>query len=389
MMSGSSEKGFFAAHWDWLVAGAGALALAACVAVAVVEMGVDPAAEADSAVRSLAKRTAGDGGVALVDMSAYEAASVAFEKPQKLPEPAESQGSYLASDFRVFCEADPSSEKPACGAPIPFGSKVCPICGAKQPEEAKIELDSDGDGMSDEYETSHGLDPAADDRDGDLDGDDFTNWEEFEAGTDPNAADSHPDYLDSLEIRPPLVETFLTFYFEKIADLPGGKHRFYFRDPTKKRAGYGQKGVTYSVLEGEEIGAAEAKADKNPKLATGFIVKGYEKKSERKKISAGKGERELEREVDVSVATVTRKSDGRRLDLVVGASKAKVAVESKVALVYSRRATKEFTVAQGEEIELSGVKYRIVAISGEGGRIKVTVENTATGAKKTLETKTE
>lgn len=389
MIASSSEKGFFAAHWDWLVVIIGALALAAAGVVLFLALGVDPEQEASDAVASLARRTSKEGGVEKVDLTAYEAATALFEKPVKIPEPAESQGSFLASDFRVFCEqGDANAEKKACGLPIPFGSKVCPICGAKQPEEAKIDLDSDGDGMSDEYEKAHGLDPNKDDRDDDLDKDGFTNQEEFEAGTDPKDPSSHPDYLNSLELRPPLKETYLSFYFDKITELPGGKYRYYFRDPNKKSS-YGAKGVTYSALEGEEIGAAEAKAEarpgKAPKPATGFIVKSYEKKTERRKISAGQGEKKLEREVDVSVAVIERKSDGKRLSLTVGASKAKVAVDSKATLVYTRGEVKEFIVVQGDEIELNGVKYRVTTIAVEGSTAKVTVEQPETKAKKTLE----
>ena len=49
-----------------------------------------------------------------------------------------------------------------------------------------IDLDGDGDGMSDEWESFYGLDPAdPTDGDGDPDGDGRTSAEEFEWGTDP------------------------------------------------------------------------------------------------------------------------------------------------------------------------------------------------------------
>ena len=47
------------------------------------------------------------------------------------------------------------------------------------------EQDSDGDGMSDAFETTHGLNPAVDDAAGDLDGDGISNLQEFLDGTDP------------------------------------------------------------------------------------------------------------------------------------------------------------------------------------------------------------
>lgn len=396
MIAGSSSKGFFAAHWDWLVAALGAMALVAAASVAVMEFGADPDEAKADALSSLGRIPFKAGAIEPVDMAKFDEALEAYTNPPRVPEPEApdspetATGDFLSSDFRVYCEqGDPNDEKRSCGLPIPFGKTVCPICGAKQPEEAKIELDTDGDGFSDEWEKAHGLDPEKDDRDLDLDSDGFTNLEEFEAGTDPNDPTDHPSYLDSLSIKLPLIETYLPFYFDKVAELPGGKYRYYFRDPSKK-SGYGAKGITYSVLEGEEIGAAEAVSGKNPKLATGYVVKGYEKKSERRKISAGKGDKALEREVDVSVATIERKSDSKRLALTVGASKTKVAVDSKAVLVYTRGETKEFQVVQGDKIVLNGTEYRIAAIWTEGHTVKVAVEQSMPGEKKdkkTLEAK--
>jgi len=54
--------------------------------------------------------------------------------------------------------------------------------------------DTDGDGINDAWETSHGLnpfDPA--DADGDMDGDGITNLDEFHAGTDPEEEDTDGD----------------------------------------------------------------------------------------------------------------------------------------------------------------------------------------------------
>ena len=55
--------------------------------------------------------------------------------------------------------------------------------------------DTDGDGMSDEYEVAHGLDPNLDDSALDPDADNLTNLEEHDAGSDPSKADSDDDGL--------------------------------------------------------------------------------------------------------------------------------------------------------------------------------------------------
>ncbi len=63
------------------------------------------------------------------------------------------------------------------------------------------DLDSDGDGIPDTYETAHGLDPLADDGDGDLDGDGLTNLAEYQAGTAADNPDTDGDgYTDKEEI---------------------------------------------------------------------------------------------------------------------------------------------------------------------------------------------
>lgn len=50
-------------------------------------------------------------------------------------------------------------------------------------------VDSDGDGIPDEWEIAHGLNPLVADADADADGDGYTNLEEYNAGTNPNVPD--------------------------------------------------------------------------------------------------------------------------------------------------------------------------------------------------------
>ena len=190
-MISRNDKGFFAAHWDWLVAGLGVLVLAGGAAALCLEPAADEEDFGGGAARARGK------GPEAVDLAPFDERVALFESPARIVEPAETSDSYLASGRRVFCEAgDPSEGKKGCGRPIPFGVKVCPYadCGVRQPEEVKVEVDTDGDGLFDEWEKKYGLNPNdPGDADGDLDGDGFTNLEERDAGTDPSDPASHPD----------------------------------------------------------------------------------------------------------------------------------------------------------------------------------------------------
>ena len=67
----------------------------------------------------------------------------------------------------------------------------------KPAEEKPIsgEIDSDGDGISDDDEAANGTDPNS----SDSDGDGVSDSEEAENGTDPNSSDSDGDGVDDGE----------------------------------------------------------------------------------------------------------------------------------------------------------------------------------------------
>lgn len=91
----------------------------------------------------------------------------------------------MVSELRVSCIE--------CGKPIPYNALQCPFCKAEQPAIGQKD-DRDGDGMPDEWETEHGLNPldhADAAMDNDRDG--FSNLEEFHAGTRPADATDSPE----------------------------------------------------------------------------------------------------------------------------------------------------------------------------------------------------
>ena len=61
--------------------------------------------------------------------------------------------------------------------------------------------DDDNDGMPDEWEIAHGLDPMADDASEDLDGDGLSNFEEYTNGTNPGIVDNPIIEIESFVTR--------------------------------------------------------------------------------------------------------------------------------------------------------------------------------------------
>jgi hypothetical protein len=358
MISRNSEGGFFAAHWDWLAAGAGLAALAVGVVMFVTSGGTDPDENADALVRRLMADKRSETGVKPVEMAQLERALQLATKPPVVAEVAAEGGSFLVSPKRVFCAL--------CHKPIPGDSKKCPLCKGDQPEPEKVALDTDGDGLPDDWEKKFGLDAATADADADTDADGFTNAEEFAAGTDPSDKKSHPDYFDSLKLVMPLKETYLPFYLRSYMKTPGGMKLEFF-DP-KRRNDYGKNGYRYSVLVGEAIGD------------TGFTAKSFEQKEKKVKIKGSN----VERAVDVSAVTIVRKKDGKELELALDEKRKPVDVQA--TLEFNRGETKTFVVVPGGTIDLYGNKYKVVDVKRVEKGAKVTLEDVLLGKIRTVET---
>jgi len=312
--------------------------------------------------------------VAAEDMVAYAAATntTKVEKHSAFVlEKASATGkvSLFASDLRVMCTNCARATPKKLDAQKNF---LCFFCGATQEvARAAVVLDADNDGMPDDWEKRHGLDPKDPaDASADKDGDDFTNLEEFLAKTDPTDKNDHPDYLDSLTLQLPLKETYMPFVFTKATKIPAGWRCEFF--DAKQKDDYGRLGRTITAVIGEEIGAS------------GYLLKGYEQKETKQAI---KGSESLKKTVDVSEATVARKNDGKMLKLVIVSSKkAKPApVDVQATLVYARGTPRNFDVVSGSDIVLSGVKYRVLEVKAVGKGAQVTLENSLSGKKRILQ----
>ena len=371
MISRSGNKGFFAAHYEWLAAAAGVLALVGGGLVFALSLGEDPDGAGTDEVARIEQMKPSDTGVKPLEMSSYFLSLTGTRSPKTLAEVGEKDASFLASEKRVKCAK--------CQKAIPGDVKavpVCPFCGEKQEEEKKVVVDADGDGLPDDWETRNGLNPgSAADADGDADGDGFTNMEEFLAKTDPQNKNDHPPYIDSLSVELPLKETKMSFVFRRATKIPAG-WRCEFFDPARKDD-YNRRGLTMTAVVGQEIASADGK------YKTGFKVKTYTPKTEKRAIKGGEG---LKREVDVSEAVVERISDGKCITLVVSQGKSlKLApVDIQATLRYERGEVRRFEVVPGSEVDLNGEKFKVLDIQSVGKGATVTLENGLTGKKHTL-----
>ena len=374
----AAKENFFKAHWDVLAAVAGAIALAASLVFLVMALGESPE---DGAAKYEARLNAikpSHEGVAETDISLLQNAFRMAKTPPAMVAVNPEEANFLASERRVLCAAEgedaTSKTKKSCGRPIPANAEVCPFCGTKQPTLVKIETDSDHDGLQDEWENQHGLNPGNPaDANADADNDGFTNMEEFMAGTDPRDSKSHPDYLDSLSVAGPLKQTFLPFFFKEANPIPGGHRITFARLGVRSAVGV----ITaFRVKVGDPI--------KEDKIDTGYVLKAYNKKSEKRTIagSATKSSKGLQREVDVSTVDIVRTKDKKEFTLRIG--ERRVPEEVKADLVYRRNGEKTFTVVIGSIIDLNGSKYRVVNLRNADKKCEVTLEDLETKKQKTL-----
>lgn len=362
-----AKENFFSAHWDWLVALLGVLALVGAGLSAAEAFGTsedDARAEADARIKG--KKPAHE-GVAATDLTVLNNAFNALKKPPTLSEVMAKKGSFLASERRVVCKAADGSQ--ACGMPIPAGLEVCPLCKAKQ-SIVKVELDSDHDGLPNDWEAKYGLNPNdASDAEKDADGDGFTNLEEYAAKTNPTDKFSHPEYIDFLTVQGGLKETYLPFYFKEANPIPGGHRITFLRTDSKSKIDN-----KFMTKVGEEI------ASEDGKIKTGYMLKQYDEKHEKRKIAGSKSGQE--KSVNVSTVTLVRTTDKKELVARIG--ERKVPVESEAELFYDRNGGKKFVVHVGQEIDLNGEKWRIIRASAKGKGAEVVLLNEQTKKEKII-----
>jgi len=363
----TGKESFFKAHWDWLVAVLGLAAVAAVVLLPMLVASDDDVASNVQAQLNSAKPA--HDGVEPADPKLLQQAFRSVRNPPRLGEVDAKKPSFLASERRIFCRAEEGADpKKACGRPIPAEATECPFCHTKQPALVKIEVDSDHDGLPNEWELQYGFNPNdAKDAALDADADGFTNLEEYEAKTDPKDPKSHPDYLDFVSVQGTLKQTFLPFYFKQYNPVKNTYRLTFQRLDIKSM---------YDRMMQVEQGAAIKSAD--GKFDTGYVAKNFVTKET--EVPAYKGSKMMKK-VKVGFVDIERVKDGKKITLREGVTK--IPVETQLDIAYEREGGKTFTVSNGAVFEIHGVKYRVKSLETKNGKPVVTIQD-ETGKKQKI-----
>ena len=367
----TGKEPFFKEHWEYFVLLACLAVLGGAVYFNLSALTTSAEDVTDDCLQEIRRAKPANEKVPPADTSLLQSAFNMVRNPPALAETDPKEASFLGSERRIFCRAgDGQDPKKACGRPIPADSETCPFCTIPQPPLVKIEVDTDHDGLPNEWEEQYGFnsnDPK--DASADSDGDGFTNLEEFEAKTDPKDPKSHPDYLDYTAVAGPFKQTFLPFFFYQAAAINGGKsHRVTFIRLNAKSK-YDNK---FFVKVGDPIRSEDGKVD------SGYMLEKYEHKTEERKMKGSN----MKRKFDASTVTVVRKADGKKLVLRIGDRR--IPVETEAVLEYSREGGKQFTVRAGSEFSIHDVKYRVKSLETKDGKSAVTLEDLAAKTQKIL-----
>jgi len=260
-----------------------------------------------------------------IDVAPLDAAVVRAKQPFCIQE---SKMHLLVAERRVTCVNE------RCQMPIPYRALTCPFCKETQPDPPPP-YDQDRDGMRDDWERKHGLNPdSADDATRDADGDGYTNIEEFRSDSDPR---------DSASLGMP-------HYKLRVRRIEPVRFKLMFQSVmgTEEKRKFGLKGRNRDYY--VEMGA----------VVEGWKLIGYEEKKTKVRKSG------IPLEEDVSELALKNERDGTEITLVKGRPQ----VWKKRALLVYVLEDLEYWVVEGRAFTLKDRRYKVVDIGTNDVKIR-------------------
>ncbi len=225
-----------------------------------------------------------------------------------------------------------------CARPIPYEATECPRCGAKQVKGPKPSEDKDDDGMLDEWENGHGLNPLdPDDAKADLDKDGFSNREEFLFKTDPTDPASAPPVIAKL----------------RVADIKAMPFHLKFMALNHLTAG--------DIFQINSTKSGKTSWYRMREIVDGYTITNYRSVIVRERMDAGT----MMRDVDRSVLTLQSLTSGRTIFLQKGEPVPVNEYEVRFRLEIDGS---EFVVKHGADFDLRGQKFNLKEIDNKASR---------------------
>ena len=350
------------------------LAAVAVLAILLVSLlylilsGLQQQKEVERYSENLKLRDPTDAQLKVADLTKDAALLTAVEKPGKdvlLPMRTDAEAANLFTpERRLLCVK--------CAQPIPWQAETCTFaeCGAEQPKEKTIDLstiDSDGDGLPDQWEVANKLNPQdPNDADLDADNDGFTNSEEYLAKTNPNDPKSHPGYETRMALagisgdKVPLRATN-KMELPPSTDATGKKTR-HFQITFVSVSQDGKVGTTsLRAKDGEEIGKSGFRFVRYNELPTKRIEVGQNKQV---------------RFINVSTIDLERIADGKTAQIVFcdvnnPAWPGEPLLEQKAEITIDLPGVEPVTVAPGAVFTVKGETYTVRSIDAEAKTVRI------------------
>ncbi len=252
-MTISGIKSLFQRNYDRLMAAVVLIALLSSLVFLAVQAKIQKTGQIEFD-QKLASLTPKFEKAQPADETIFSNALVALKTPYQTEEWRKTL--LLTPELRVRCVV--------CERPIPYAATNCTFrtCGAPQPADKTDIVDSNGDGVPDEWEKQHNIFAMnADEIAVDHDNDGFSSREEYDWKTDPRDPSNHPPYLAKVRVAGIKPIAFQMIF--KGVNRAGGKLIFQINLIANGRSFYKSLGED---AEGFKLVAFDEKAPEGPTL---------------------------------------------------------------------------------------------------------------------------